>query len=153
MASAAPGAGELLYEVNMQITKVTEYGLSLTAFLCGQASPALEGGRIDVAFEGTISGPKLKGRVSGIDYIQIRGDGHPQLHVHAEITTGEGDKIALFADGIARPEAGTNLLQIRENITYTTSAAAFVWINRVLGWGQGTVDPARGEIKMKVNAA
>lgn len=153
MASAAFSPGELLYEANMNITKVTEYGLSLGAFLSGQASPGPEGARIDVAFEGTIAGPKMKGRVSGIDYIRIRADGHAQLHVHAEITLGEGDKVALFADGLARPEPGTNLLQIRENVTYTTSVASYGWVNKVQGWGQGMVDPAKGVIKLKVSAA
>lgn len=152
MASTEFAFGELLYEVTLHFTKVTEYGLSLTDFLSGQASPSKEGARIDIAFEGPISGPKLKGRMSGIDYVHIRGDGHAQLHIHAEITTDDGERVAFFADGLARPEPDTNLLQLRENITFTTSSTAYAWINRVLGWGQGTVDPAKGEVKVKAYA-
>ncbi len=145
--------GELLYDATVNFTKVTEYGFSLEAFLGGQASPPPSGARIDIAFEGTVSGPKLKGRITGIDYLRIRADGHAQLHIHAEIATDDGAKVAFFADGIARPEAGASLLQLRENITLTASSPAYAWVNQVQGWGQGTVDPAKGEVKVKAYVA
>src|SRR2546429_9978342 len=48
--------------------------------------------------EGTVTGPKLKGTVKGVDYANVRADGRLQLHFHAEITTEAGKKIAFFAD-------------------------------------------------------
>ena len=149
MASAAFAVGELLYEATVRFTKVTEYGLSLTGFLNGQAFPPPAGARIDVAFEGPISGPKLKGHIFGVDYLHIRGDGHVRLHIHGEITTDTGDKVAFFADGIAAPQGDGGLLRLRENITLTTSCPAYAWVNQVMGWGQGTIDPAKGEVRVK----
>ena len=153
MASAAIAVGELLYDATVHFTKITEYGLSLTAFLSGQAAPPPAGARIDVAFEGSISGPKLKGYASGIDYLHIRADGHVRLHIHAEITTDDGEKIAFFGDGVASPAGEADLFQLRENVTLTTACPAYAWLNQVVGWGQGTVDPAKGEIRVKLYAA
>ena len=144
--------GELLYDATVHFTRITEYGLSLTAFLSSQAAPPSAGARIDVAFEGSISGPKLKGHASGVDYVYIRADGQVKLHIHAEITTDDGEKIAFLADGVASPEQGSSLLQIRESVTLTTSSPAYAWVNRVVGWGQGAVDPAKGEVRVKVYA-
>jgi len=126
--------------------------LSLTGFLSGRALPPPAGARIDVAFEGPISGPKLKGHISGVDYLHIRADGHVRLHIHGEITTDDGDKVAFFGDGIAYSQGNTGLLQLRENITLTTSCPAYAWVNQVTGWGQGTVEPAKGEVKVKAYA-
>jgi len=51
-------------------------------------------------------GPKMKGTVKGIDYLHIRADGRCQLHIHAEITTEDGKKISLAADGVGIPQKG-----------------------------------------------
>jgi hypothetical protein len=153
MAQTTIAVGDLIYEAAINFTRVTEYGFSLTAFLAGQQAPPLAGARIDVGFEGNLLGPKLKGHISGVDYLRIRADGHVQLHIHAEITTDDGQQIAFFADGIVSPEEGTGVLRLRENVTLTTSSPAYEWANHLQAWGQGTVDPAKGEIKVKAYAA
>jgi len=153
MASTTITVGELLYEVTVQFTKVTEYGVGLEALLAGEVAPPPEGARFDVAFEGSSHGPRLKGTLTGVDYSQIRADGRVQLHIHAEITTEDGEKIALFADGVATPEEGTSVLQLRENVTLSTSSPAYSWVNQLQVWGQGTVDPAKGEVNVKGYAA
>ena len=152
MASIPFALGEILYDATLQFTKVTDYGFSMAALLGGQAAPPPAGSQIDVWFEGPISGPKIKGHMSGIDYLQIRVDGQVRLHIHAEITTGDGERIAFFGEGIIRPDPASALLQLRENIALTSSFPACAWVNTVVGWGQGTVNPATGEIKVKVYA-
>jgi hypothetical protein len=66
--------------------------------LSGAAAPPAGGVRFDAHVEGTVTGPKLKGTIKGVDYIKLRADGRFQLHFQAEITTEDGKKIALYAD-------------------------------------------------------
>ena len=144
--------GEFLYDYNIRFTNVTEYGVSMASLLAGEAPPA-QGARFDVAFEGTISGPKLKGKVAGVDYLSIRADGRGQLHIHGEITTEDGERISLFADGVTIPEEGTGLLQIRENVTLTATSPAYSWVNPLQIWAPGTLDPSKGEVNLKAYTA
>ena len=67
--------GDLLYEYSLKFTKVTEYGFSMGDLLAGKAPPPPGGARFDVAIEGSASGPKLKGSVVGVDYLEVRADG------------------------------------------------------------------------------
>src|SRR6185436_21043907 len=57
----------------------------------------------------------------GTDYICFRADGKALLHIHAEVTTDDGKKIALFADGVAIGQQGSPVFRLRENVTLTTS--------------------------------
>jgi len=153
MSSATITVGELLYEVTGHLTKVTEYGVSLEAVISEQVAPPPAGARFDVAFEGIVRGPKLKGTITGVDYLHLRADGRMQLHIHADITTDDGEKIAFFADGVATPEPGTGVLQLRENVTLTTASPVYAWVNQLQVWAQGTVEPAKGEFNVKEYAA
>ena len=152
MSSNTITVGELLYDMTVNFTKVTEYGVSMDALAGGQAPPPA-GARIDVAFEGVSRGPKLKGTVTGVDYLQIRADGRFGLHIHAAVTMDDGENIALFADGVATPEPGTDVSHIRENVTLTTASEAYAWVNHLQVWGVGTVDLAKGEVNVKGYAA
>ncbi len=145
--------GELIYEYMIQFTQVVEYGLSANAVLSGQMPPPAEGARFDVYFEGPISGPKLKGTIKGVDYLHIRADGRSQLNIHAEITTDDGKKIALAADGVAIPDKGSPVFQLRENVTLTTNHPEYSWLNPIQVWAPGTVDVSKGEIRIKGYAA
>ena len=145
--------GELIYEYTLQFTQVVEYGISANAVLSGRMPPPAEGARFDVHFEGPIAGPKLKGTVKGVDYIHIRADGRAQLNIHAEITTEDGKKIALAADGVAIPEKGSPIFQLRENVTLTTNHLEYAWLNPIQVWAPGTVDVSKGEIRIKGYAA
>ena len=104
--------GELLYEYTPKITQVVEYGASADALISGQTPPPAEGARVDIYFEGPISG-KLNGTVKGVDYLHVRADGRCQLNIHAEITTEDGKKIALAADGVAIQEEGSPVFSSR----------------------------------------
>lgn len=89
------------------ITQLVEYGASFETLASRQTPPPAEGARFDVYFEGPVTGAKLSGSVKGVDYLYFRADGRFQLDIHAEITTEDGKKIALAADGAALgPGAG-----------------------------------------------
>ena len=105
-ANEARMPGALVYEYRPQITQVVEYGASADAVLSGQAPPA-EGARFDFYLEGPVSGPKLEGTFRGVDYIYFRADGRAELHIHGEITTEDGKKVALEAGGVAIAEVGS----------------------------------------------
>jgi hypothetical protein len=143
--------GELLYEYTLKITQVVEYGVSMDALMSGQAPPPAEGARFDVHFEGPVAGTKLSGSAKGVDYLHIRADGRAQLDIHIEITTEDGKKIGLAADGVALD--APPVLQLRENVTLTTSHPEYSWVNPIQVWGVGTVDLAQGEIRVKGYAA
>lgn len=115
--------------------------------MSGQAPPPPEGARFDVYIEGPATGTKLSGTVKGVDYLHMRADGRAQLHIHAEITTDDGKKIALAADGVALGEPP--VLQLRENVTLTTSHPEYSWVNAIQVWAPGTVDLAKGEVRIK----
>jgi Protein of unknown function (DUF3237) len=140
--------GEQLYQADLHFTKITEYGFNLTDFLSGTAVPPAAGARVDVAFAGTLSGSRINGRMSGVDYLHIRGDGQTRMHIHAEITTEDNEKIAFFGDGVIAPDQATGLLVFRERVTFTTACPVHSWISSITGWGQGTVDPAKGQINV-----
>jgi Protein of unknown function (DUF3237) len=141
--------GELIYEYTLQFTQVVEYGISANAFFSDQIPPPAEGARFDVYFAGPITGPKVMGTVKGVDYLHIRADGRCQLNIHAEITTEDGKKIALAADGVAIPEKGSPVFQLRENVTLTSNHPEYSWLNPIQVWAPGTVDVSKGEIRIK----
>ena len=62
--------GELLYDYTVKLTSWTEYGASLQSVMEGAVVLPPEGVRFDVSFEGVSIGPKLRGKVRGVDYLQ-----------------------------------------------------------------------------------
>ena len=130
---------------------MVEYGASLEALTSGQAAPPAEGARFDVYFEAPVTGTKVSGSLTGVDYLYLRAGGRLELHVHAEITTDGGQRIAVAADGVAMGEAP--VLQIRENVTLTTCHPEYSWVNPIQVWARGTVDLAKGEIRLAGYAA
>jgi len=141
--------GELLYEYTVKLTGMTEYGVSFEALMARTAAPPPEGARFDVPFEGASNGPKLKGKVTGVDYLRIRADGRFDLHIHAEITTDDGHKISLHADGVALPLPGSPVAGLRENVTLFTSSKVYSWVNGLQVWATGTVDLAEQVVRIK----
>jgi hypothetical protein len=139
-------AAEIIYTwKSFNLTKMVEYGVDFETLLADQSTLPPEGGRYDAYFEGDIEGPRLKGTVSCTDYIHVRGDGRIQLHIHGEITTDDGEKIALFADGISTHREGTNFYH-NENVTLLTSSPKYSWVNELQIWANGYVDPVTGNV-------
>ena len=67
--------------------------------------------------------------------MHIRPDGRIQLDIHTEITTEDGKKVALAADGVLM--GAPPVLELRENVTLTTSYPEYSWVNAIQIWGPG----------------
>jgi Protein of unknown function (DUF3237) len=141
--------GELLYEYTVKLTGMTEYGVSFQALMAGTAAPPPEGARFDIPFEGTSIGPKLKGKVTGVDYLRVRADGRFELHIHAEMTAADGQRVSLHSDGVALPKQGSPVAGVRENVTLFTSSKAYSWVNALQVWGTGTIDLGEQVVHIK----
>ena len=137
--------GEKIYEYDLDVTGMTDYGVTLPSIISGQSKIPPQGARIDVAFAGPATG-RLTGRVIGVDYLRIRADGRVDLDIRATIETKDGHKIALSADGVGMPRAAEPIADIFENIKLTTAAESYAWVNTRQVWGFGTVNFATGKI-------
>jgi hypothetical protein len=91
----------------------------------------------------------LHGTFRGVDYIYFRADGRAKLHIHGEITTGDGKKIALEAGGVALAEVGSPLFQLREHVSLMTSHPELSWVNPIEIWARGVVDVSTGQVHVK----
>jgi hypothetical protein len=140
--------GELVYEYRPQIVEVVEYGASADAILSGQAPPA-EGARFDFYLEGPVSGPKLQGAFRGVDYIYFRADARAELHIHGEITTEDGKKIALEAGGVAIAKVGSPVFELREHVSLVTNHPELSWVNPIEIWARGVVDVSTGQVHVE----
>ena len=140
--------GELLYELTLNITGMKEYGVSFAALMAGNVAAPVEGARFDVAFDGTATGPKVKGAAEGIDYVRVRPNGRFELHIHETIRTEDGQNIAARGDGVAilRPEGG--IADLRVNMTLFASSEAYTWVNQLQVSGIGTIDLATQVIQV-----
>ena len=137
--------GEKIYEYDLDVTGVTDSGVTLQAILSGQERVPPQGVRIDIAFEGRAAG-RLAGRVRGVDYVRIRADGRMDLDIRAVIETENGSRIALTADGVAVPRAGEPIADLSENVRLSTAAEDCAWVNTRQVWGVGTVNFAVGKV-------
>jgi len=140
--------GELLYEYTLNVTGMTEYGVSFEELVSGKAAIPPEGARFDVAFAGSATGEKLKGTVKGVDYLWMRADGRTELDVHAEITASDGQKISLKASGVSLPRPNSSIYDLKENVTLFSSSKDYTWVNTLQVWGTGTIDLATQIIKI-----
>jgi hypothetical protein len=149
MSTIAPPTGELLYEYHATFNAITEFGVSLATLAAGRIPAPPEGARFDVGWEGVCVGPRLTGKVAGVDYLDVRADGRMQLHLHAVITADTGERIAFFADGVALPRAGSSIADVRENVTLRTAYPAYRWVNAIQIWAVGIVDLAGQAIQVR----
>src|SRR5204862_7123475 len=65
--------GEKIYDFELDITGVTDYGVSMDAILAGTEKIPLPGARFDLAVDGRGKG-RLAGRQHGVDYLRVRAD-------------------------------------------------------------------------------
>jgi len=140
---------ELLFEERIHLTGIAEYGTGWGDLTSGKTRPGPEGARFDLDFEGLVSGPDIKGKIKGTDYLEVRADGKFMLNIQAAIITDDGKRIAVREDGILYP-AENGKAHIQLNLQFTTHYPEYAWINNVQGWALCDVDMVRGEVLVKV---
>ena len=85
-AGELPTSGELIYEYTPEVTQIVEYGASAEAVLMRTTPPPEEGARLDLHLEGPVIAGRLQGTDTGVDYLNMRGVGRAELHIHGYIT-------------------------------------------------------------------
>ncbi len=138
-------AGELVYEADIQFTDMVEYGASMKAISSGAIPIPLEGARFDQVFEGVLKGPKLIGKISGMDHLYVRADGLFQLHLHARVITEDGVNISLSSQGVSHQIEGEEIAQLRAAVSLFTSSERYKWLNHLQLWALGSMDPIEGK--------
>ena len=144
---------EQLYHAKLRITRVVEFGTSMQSVLTGEAAPPPCGARFDVHVEGPISGTRLNGQLTAVDYVQLRADGRMELHIHGVVTSAEGATIAAYIDGTGRVEAGGKAVHLHEDVSLHCSDPRYQWVNTLSAWGRGIVDLERMEVTVDTYVA
>ena len=138
--------GENIYAMELDLTGVTDYGVSMEAILAGQQAIPLHGAQFDLAVAGPFKG-RLAGRAHGVDYVRVRADGRMDLDLHLTIETDDGHRIALSGDGQAAPRRGEPVLDIFANVRLSTASKEYAWVNERQIWGVGTASLATGKVR------
>ena len=138
--------GQKIYDMELDITGVTDYGVSMDAILAGQEAIPLHGARFDLAVDGRYRG-RLAGRAHGVDYLRVRADGRIELDLHVIIETEDGHRIALSGDGQAAPRPGEPVLDIFANVRLSTASKDYAWVNERQIWGVGTASLTTGKVR------
>ena len=137
--------GEKIYNMELDLTGVTDYGVSLNTILSGQEAIPLHGARFDLAVDGRYEG-RFAGRAHGVGYVRVRADGRMELDLHLIIETDDGHRIALSGDGQAAPRPGEPVLDIFANVRLSTASKEYAWVNERQIWGVGTASLATGKV-------
>ena len=137
--------GDKIYEYDLDVTSVTDFGVTMEAIANGEAPLPAQGLRLDVAFTGRATG-RVAGQVTGIDHVWMRADGRVDLDVRAVLTTDDGARIALAATGVSVAREDEPIADLRENISLFTATEAYAWVTRHQIWGVGTMDFSTGRI-------
>lgn len=136
---------EKIFEYDLDITAVTDYGANMEALFTGRENVPLQGAQFDVTLTGSIKG-RVTGTIRGIDYLRVRADGRRELDLRATIETGDGHRIAFSADGAGTPREGEPIVDLAVKIHLLTASAAYAWVNERPVWGAGYANLATGKI-------
>ena len=133
----------LLFEEDVQLTDFVEYGFSLQDLVEGKLPIPSEGARFDIHFEGELVGERIKGRIKGVDYLEVRADGRFFLNLQAMIRTDDGATIKVVETGI------NNRGDLRLNMEFHTNDQHYKWLNHTQVQGVGMADFNSGIAKVK----
>ena len=142
-------SSEKIFEYDLDITGVTDYGANMEAVLTGQVDVPLQGAQFDVTLSGRVDG-RVCGTMRGIDYFRIRADGRRELELRGTIETDDGNRIAFAAEGVAVPRQGEPMVDLAVRIDLLTAAAPYSWVNDKPAWGGGYADLANQKIHVDV---
>jgi hypothetical protein len=140
--------GEKIYEMDLDLTGVTDFGMSMDAITTGKEAIPLQGARFDLAVNGRTKG-RLAGRAHGFDYLRVRADGRMELDLHLTIETEDGRRIALSGDGQAAPRSGEPMLDIFGNIRLSSADKEYSWVNERQIWSVGTANLATRKLHLE----
>jgi hypothetical protein len=147
MTQTAAMRGEEIYDMELDITEVTDFGFSLDDLLAGKAIP-LQGARFDLAVNGRSNG-RVAGRAHGFDFLRVRADGRMELDLHSVIETDDGQRIALSGDGQAALRKDEPILDIFGSIGLSTASKDYAWVNERQIWSVGTATLTPGKLRVK----
>lgn len=150
METLALKTTRLLFEEHIRLTGITEYGIGWEALNAGKEPVPTEGARFDLFFEGELNGPRITGKVKGVDYMTVRADGKFILNLQAIVITDDGESIALEEDGILIPdEEDPQYADLQLNMKFTTATSRYAWLNKKMAWGIGRVDRQQGTLHIQ----
>ena len=139
---------EPLYEAKLTVSKVTDFGIGLDVLRKNSAEIPDGGLHFHVAFEGNIIGQRLSGSVRGVDHVHVRPDGGISLHIHGVISTPDGARIALSAEGTGTMDDDTGLLHVDQEVSLYTSFSDYQWVNGLPIFCVGQVLPGEDEVRL-----
>ncbi len=132
-----------LFEEDVRLTAVKEYGYSFKNFAEKNQPLPAEGLRFDIHFDGVVTGELLNGTIKGVDYLTVRSDGRLFLNLQAAITTHDGALIKVTESGI------NDNGRLRLNMDFHTNDVRYAWLNQKHVWGIGSVNFQTGQVKVK----
>lgn len=141
----------LLFEEHLNLTDIRDFGYSWDDLNDPESPIPAEGARFDLDFAGSVEGPILSGRIKGTDYLTVRADGRFMLDIQAVVTTDDGVRLAVRESGVLNPTPD-GIGHLRLNLTFTSHAPEYAWLNHMLIWAVGTVVQATGEIRVQAFA-
>ena len=140
---------EKIFEYDLDITGVTDYGADMEALFTGRESVPLQGAQFDVTLAGHVKG-RVTGAMRGIDYLRVRPDGRRELELRGAIETDDGCRIAFLAVGVGSPREGEPMADLAVKIDLLTAAAAYSWVHAKSAWGSGYADLTANKIHVDV---
>jgi len=140
---------EKIFEYDLDITGVTDYGADMEAMFTGRQSVPLHGAQFDVTLVGSVKG-RVTGSFRGVDYLRVRPDGRRELELRGTIETNDGSRIALAAEGVGSPRESEPIVDLAVKIDLLTAAAAYSWVNAKQAWGSGHADLTTNKLHVEV---
>jgi hypothetical protein len=148
--SEAMAVQEHLYDAVGQLADPIDFGIDPKAVRSGGTPIPAEGLRSNWNFTGEYTGPKIKGKLVGVNYSLLRADHVSIGDVQTVLTTPEGDRIAIHSDSISdSPPQSSSVIQWRANVSFHTASSRYSWLNRVMCRETGTIDLATGKAVLK----